>query len=182
MIFFFTKIGIFCKSIACPVSEAKTHWMVNCYQLLNQLNFLCSLCKIRLNDVSKMFNYWERRWIDVDGAHTHTFCHSSNIFGCMHCFWLFTLWFIDEDASFFHFFHKTTNVRSWRCFSFSKIRMQYSYTFCNINMIFKVMSQYFPALFKRVGLLDVKPGFEPQARHQNKIQKVFLRRFQNKIK
>ena len=25
--------------------------------------------------------------------------------------------------------------------------------------------------------LDVKPGFEPQARHQNKIQKVFLRRF-----
>ena len=28
-----------------------------------------------------------------------------------------------------------------------------------------------------VGLLDVKPGFEVQTRHQNKIQKVFLRRF-----
>ena len=27
------------------------------------------------------------------------------------------------------------------------------------------------------GLLDVKPGFELQARHQNKIQKVFLWRF-----
>ena len=26
-----------------------------------------------------------------------------------------------------------------------------------------------------VGLLVEKPGFEPQARHQNKIQKVFLR-------
>ena len=26
------------------------------------------LCKIRLNDVSEMFNCWERRWIDVDGA------------------------------------------------------------------------------------------------------------------
>ena len=23
------KIGIFCKSIACPLSEAKTHWMLN---------------------------------------------------------------------------------------------------------------------------------------------------------
>ena len=28
-----------------------------------------------------------------------------------------------------------------------------------------------------IGLFDVKPGFEPQARHQNKIQKVFLQRF-----
>ena len=27
------------------------------------------------------------------------------------------------------------------------------------------------------GLLDEKPGFEPQARHQNKIRKVFLRLF-----
>ena len=36
-------------------------------------------------------------------------------------FWLFTLWFIDEDASFFHFFQKT-NIKSWRCFSSSKIR------------------------------------------------------------
>ena len=35
---------------------------------------------------------------------TLTFCHSSNIHGCTHRFWLSTLWFIDEDASFFHFF------------------------------------------------------------------------------
>ena len=27
------------------------------------------------------------------------------------------------------------------------------------------------------GLLDEKPGFEPQVRHQNKMQKVLLRRF-----
>ena len=27
------------------------------------------------------------------------------------------------------------------------------------------------------GLLDVKPGFKPQAIRQNKIKKVFLRRF-----
>ena len=67
-----------------------------------------SSCKIRLNDVSEMLNYWKRWWIDVDGA----FCHSSNILGCTHCFCLFTLWFIDVDASFFHFFHKITNRRS----------------------------------------------------------------------
>ena len=55
----------------------------------------------------------------------HSFCHSSNILGRTHCFWLFTLWFIDEDASFSH-------------------------TFCNITMILKGISQYFPMLFKRI--------------------------------
>ena len=30
---------------------------------------------------------------------------------------------------------------------------------------------------KCIGLLDEKPGFEPEVRHQNKIRKVFLRRF-----
>ena len=51
---------------------------------------------------------------------THTSCRSSNILRCTYCFWLFTLWFIDEDASFFQFFHKITNIWSWRCFSSSK--------------------------------------------------------------
>ena len=78
---------------------------------------------------------------------THTFCHSINILGCMHWFWLFTLWFIDEVASFLHSFPKITYIRTWRCFSFSKIRTQFPHTFCNITMIFKVMSQYFPAGF-----------------------------------
>ena len=76
---------------------------------------------------------------------TQTFCHSSNILRHTHCFWLFTLRFIDEDVNFFHFFHKIMIIRSWRCFSSSKIRTQFSHTFCNITMIFKVMSQYFPA-------------------------------------
>ena len=30
--FFFAKIGIFCKSIAGALSEAKTHWMVSWLQ------------------------------------------------------------------------------------------------------------------------------------------------------
>ena len=81
---------------------------------------LASLCKIRLNDVSEMFNCWGRHW------------------------------FINEDASFFHFFHKITNIRSCRCFSSSKIPTQFSHTFYNITMIFKVMPQYFSVLFKRI--------------------------------
>ena len=144
-----------CKSIAVPLSAAKTYWMVNWFQLLNQWNFvwrsLWSLCKIRLNDVFEMFSCWKRRWLDVDGA-SHTLSATAAIFLGVRtpCFWLFTLWFIDEDASFFHFFHKIMNIRSWRCFFSSKIRKQFSHTLCNITMIFKVMSQYFPALFKRI--------------------------------
>ena len=53
---------------------------------------------------------------------------------------------LSMDANFFHFFYKITNIR--RSFSSSKIRSQFSYTFCNNTTIFKVMSQYFPALFK----------------------------------
>ena len=50
---------------------------------------------------------------------------------------------IDEDASFFHFFfHKITNI--W-CFSSFKIFTQCSHTFCNITMIFKIISKYIPA-------------------------------------
>ena len=53
-------------------------------------------------------------------------------------------------CQFLSLFYKITNIRSWRCFSSSKIRTQLSHTFCNITMIFKVMSQYFPALSKRI--------------------------------
>ena len=94
-------------------------------------------------EISEILNCWERWCIDVDGA-----SYSSNILWCTHCFfWLFTLWFIDEDASFLHFFHKITNIQSWWCFSSSKIHSQFSHTFCNITMIFKVISEYFSALF-----------------------------------
>ena len=38
---------------------------------------------------------------------------SAIFLGVRTVFWVFTLWFIDdEDASFFHFFHKITNIRS----------------------------------------------------------------------
>ena len=64
---------------------------------------------------------------------THSLCHGSNILGCTHCFLVFTLLFIDEDASFFHFFHKITNIRGWRWFSSFKIHTQFSHIFCNIS-------------------------------------------------
>ena len=142
--FFFAKIGIFCKSRAGPLSEVKTHLLVNWLQLLKKIELcmascqgfyakfilvVCPKCSIVEND-SKLILMAQ---------------HSSNILGCMHYFWLFTLWFIDEDASFFHFIHKIANIRSWRCFSSAKIRTQFSHTYCNITMIFKGMSQYFPA-------------------------------------
>ena len=108
--FFFAKIGIFYKSIAGLLSETKTHWMVNWLQLLNQLNFVWRHTKVfmqnsSLIDVSEMFSCWERRWIDVDGA-SHTLSATAAIFSGVR-----TLWFIDEHASFFHFFHKITDVR-----------------------------------------------------------------------
>ena len=144
--------GIFSKSIAGPFSEAKTHCRVSWLQLLNQLNFVWRHTK---DFISNSYQWYLRNvqllrttvnwcwW-----RFTYTFSHSGNILGYTHCFWFFTLWFIDENASFFHFFHKITNIQSWRCFSSSKIRMQFSHTFCNITMIVKVMSQYFPELFK----------------------------------
>ena len=46
-------------------------------------------------------------------------------------------------------------------FFFSKKRFRFK------NMLY---------FFQSVGLLDVKPGFGPQARHQNEIRKIFLRR------
>ena len=50
--FFFAKIGIFCKSIADPPSEAKPHWMVNWLQFLNQLNFVWRHTKIFMHNSS----------------------------------------------------------------------------------------------------------------------------------
>ena len=43
---FSPKIGIFFKSIACLLSEAKIHWMFDWLQLLNQLDFVCRHRKV----------------------------------------------------------------------------------------------------------------------------------------
>ena len=149
IMFFFGKIAIFCKSIAGPVSEAKTHWMANWLQLLHQLNFVSHYTKVFMQNSSQ----WCLRNVPLLRTtvnwcwwrFTQNFCRSNNILGCTTWFWLFKLWLIDEEANFLHFFHNITNIKSWRCFSSSKIRTQFAHTFCN-----KVMSQYFAALFERI--------------------------------
>ena len=97
----FVKIDTLCKSTAGPLSEANTHWMVNWFQLLNKASYqglyvkfvwmMSPKCSIVENDGELM----------LMALHTHTFCYSSNILRCTHCFWLFMLRFIDEYASFF---------------------------------------------------------------------------------
>ena len=87
-----------------------------------------SLYEIHLYDVSEMFNYWERRWIDVDGV-SHTLSNTAAIFSSVRTVFGFSRFGL--SISFFHYFHKITTIRSWRHFSSSKIRMQFSHTFCN---------------------------------------------------
>ena len=88
--FFFAKIGIFCKSITGPLSEAKTHWMLNWLQRLNQLNFVQRHTKVFI----KFSSQWCLRNVQLLRTTViwylwcfmHSFCHSSNILWCTHCF------------------------------------------------------------------------------------------------
>ena len=139
---FVAKIGIFCKSIADqlastpePIELCMASYPALYAKFISMMSPKCSIVK---NDGELM--------LIVLHAHFLSLQQYSRVYAL---FLLFTLWFIDEDASLFHFFHKIMNIRSWRCFSSSKIRKQYSHTFCNISMIFKVMSHFFPMLFKR---------------------------------
>ena len=50
-----------------------------------------------------------------------------------------------------------------------------TYVVC-VNFIRNFICRFRTTDFLRFALLDIKPGFQSQARHQNKIQKVFLRR------
>ena len=106
-----------------------------------------SLCKIRSNYISAMFNCWELRRIDVQGA-SHTLSATAATFSGVRTVFDFSRFAILQFLSLF--FHKITNIRSWRCFFSSKICTQFSHKFYNITMIFKVMLQYFPALFKLI--------------------------------
>ena len=74
---------------------------------------------------------------------THTFCHSSNILGCTHCYWLFPLSFKDEDASFFHFFHKNRR----------KKRMTVLIFFQNPYSVFAHMLQHYHDFQSNIAIL-----------------------------
>ena len=47
------KMSFICKSFAAPLSEAKTHWMVNWLQLLNQLDFVWCHTKAFMQNFSQ---------------------------------------------------------------------------------------------------------------------------------
>ena len=78
--FSFAKIDIFCKSIADPVSEAKTHWMANWLQLLKQFNFVWRHTKVFIQNSSQ---WWSPKCslVENDGElmlmvlHTHILPH-----------------------------------------------------------------------------------------------------------
>ena len=141
--FFFAKIGIFCKSIAGPGCEVKTHWVVNYLQLLNQLDFVWRHTKVSIMS-SKCSIIENDDKLVLRALHAHFMPQQqySRVYALCLAFHALVYWW---GCQFFHFFHKITNVRSWRCFSSSIIRKQFSHTFCNITMIFKVMLQYFTA-------------------------------------
>ena len=66
-VFFLHKIGIFWK--AHLAKRKRIEWSISINSWTNWTLYGViprSLCKIRLNDVSEMFNCRERRWIDVD--------------------------------------------------------------------------------------------------------------------
>ena len=91
---FFARIDIFWKSIAIPLSEAKTHWMVNFLHLQNRLGFEWCHTKVFMQNSSQ----WCLRNIQLLRTtvnwcwwrFTYTFWHNSNILGCTHCLWLFS--------------------------------------------------------------------------------------------
>ena len=70
------------------LSETKTYWIVNWLQLLNQLAFVWIHTKVFMQNLSQ----W--RWISG----------TAGVFSGVRSG--VSLWFIDEDANFFHFFHK----------------------------------------------------------------------------
>ena len=79
-----------------------------CTKFVSMMSPKCSIVK---NDGELM----------LMALHTHVSATAAIFSGVCTVFWLFTLWFIDEDVSFFHIFHKITNIRCWRSFSSTKI-------------------------------------------------------------
>ena len=109
-IFFFAKINTFCKSIGDPLSEAKTYWMVN-WTLYGVIP------KVFMQNSSQwcFWNVWERQWIFVDGASPTLSATAAAIFSGVRIIFGFSCFGL-----------------SMRMPASSKIRTQFSHTFCNI--------------------------------------------------
>ena len=119
---FFAKIGIFCKSIAGPLSEVKKQLMVN--WLIEPIELFMASYKSLSAKCSTVQNDGELMLMALSWVYALYLAFHALVYrwGC-------------QLLSFL--FHKITNIRSWRCFSSSTIRTQFSHTFCDITMIFK---------------------------------------------
>ena len=107
--FFFAKIGIFCDSIADLVSEAKTHWMVNWLQFLNQLNFVWRHTNVFMQN-SSQWCLWN--WM-LMVLHPHFLLQQQ--YSRVYAVFGFSRFGLSMRMPVsFTFFHKITNIRSWR--------------------------------------------------------------------
>ena len=132
--FFFTKIGIFCKSIGGPLIKKKMQWMVNWIQFLNQLDFVRRHTKVFMQN-SSQWCLWNVQLLrtTVNWCWWCTLSATVVMFSVVRTIFGFSRQFLSLFLQ--------QNTPSWRCFFSSKIRMQFSH---------KVMSQYLPAFFKRI--------------------------------
>ena len=91
----YSKIGTFCKSLAGPLSEAKTHWMVGQLTTTPEPIGLCmaSYQDLYAKYASIISPAYQLLWTTVNWwcwwRFTHTFCYSSNIFGAYTLFLAF---------------------------------------------------------------------------------------------
>ena len=113
------------------LSKAKTHWMVNWPQFLNQLNFVWSHSKVFIQNSSQ----WCLRNVQL------LIFSGDALFLAFHAFW-----FIDKDASFFHFSHKITNIRSCNGLSLLIFSENSDLFFCAPNAT--ILLVYIPAKIK----------------------------------
>ena len=100
-------------------------------QLLNQSNFVCHHAKVFMQNSSK----WWLRNVHLLRTTVELMLMAFHIHILPQQQYSVLAFYRRGYASFFHYFHKITNIRSWRCFSSSKIRTQFSHIFCNVTIV-----------------------------------------------
>ena len=144
------KRWFFCRSQAPLVKRKHIGWSIGFNYWTNWTLYGIiprSLYKIHLNDVSEMFNCWERRWIEVDGAATAAIfsIFINALFLASHAL---VYWWECQFLSLFSQDNEHTELTVILCFQ--NPYAIFAHNLHNITMIFKVISQYFPAVFKRI--------------------------------
>ena len=144
MIFFFAKVGIFCKSIAGPLSEAKTYWVVNWLQLLNQLSFVWLW---RQGLYAKFVSIMSRKCSIIENDDKlmlralHPYFLPQKQYSLCVGFGFSRFGLIDKVATFLYFFHKITNIRNPYAI-FARILQHYDDFQNNVGIFPNVVQAY----------------------------------------